>query len=460
MNEIVMRLANHVDKHQQLILDVERHIWNNPELGYKEWKTTRYLEAQFEALGYTLTRAGDIPGFIADLDTGRPGPKIAILAELDSLICGDHPECDPETKAVHACGHNAQSAYLVGCAAAMAMPGAMDGLCGSVRFVSVPAEETIDLEYRSGLIKAGKIHYVAGKIEFLYRGLLDDVDIALFTHVSTEKKGLFEINEGSDGCLTKHFEYLGVAAHAGAYPHEGVNALYAATLGMQACNALRETFPDDDHIRFHPIITEGGVAANAIPGVVKMETYVRASTLAKMLEVNQRINRALCASAAAIGADLLIQDIPGNMPLHNDEGLNAVCAESITEIFGEGVIEYTPWTCGATDMGDLSCLMPAIHPHATGGAGNAHGMDYQVADPVRACVNTAKMLSGMVAILLSDGAKRAGEVLSNYKPVFESKDAYFAAIDAIKMEKRTVHYNEDGTVLLDFTNNTRGGTKQ
>lgn len=454
MNKLIEKMAAHVEKHRDLIFEVERHIWGTPEIGYKEWKTTAYLEEQFEKLGYSVRRAGNIPGFTADLDTGRPGPKIAILAELDSLICGDHPECNPETKAVHACGHNAQSAYLVGCAAALKEPGALDGLCGSIRFVSAPAEETIDLEFRNRLIEEGTIRYVAGKIEFLYRGLLDDVDIALFVHVSTQNIGLFEINAGGDGCLTKKFEYLGVAAHAGCYPEQGVNALYAAAVGMMACNALRETFPDDDHIRWHPIITEGGVAANAIPGVTRMETYVRAASFHKMLEVNERINRALCASAAALGANLRIQDIPGNMPMHNDLNLNEICRESIEAIFGPGQIHYTPWNCGASDMGDLSCLMPAMHPHCTGGTGNGHGADYQVGDPEKACVNPAKMLCGMVAILLGNGAERAKKTIAEYKPVFSSKEAYFDAIDGIKMNKKTVVYNEDGTVLLNYTNRT------
>lgn len=118
MDKNFERLIGFVDKNRSLILDAERYIWKNPEIGYKEWKTTEYMIHAFEKLGYKVQRPEDITGFIADLDTGHPGPKIAIVAELDSLICAEHPECDPETKAVHACGHHTQSAYLLGCAAA------------------------------------------------------------------------------------------------------------------------------------------------------------------------------------------------------------------------------------------------------------------------------------------------------------------------------------------------------
>ena len=192
VNQIIAK----VEKNKELILQVEQNIWKNPEIGYKEWKTTKYLQRIFEELGYEVKPAGDIPGFTAEISTGRPGPTIAIIAELDSLLCPEHPEADRETGAIHACGHHAQSAYLVGCAAAFAMPGALDGLCGSIRFMSVPAEETIDLEFRNSLIEKGTIHYVAGKVEFLYRGLFDGVDMVLFTHVLPNKEKPFAIDEG------------------------------------------------------------------------------------------------------------------------------------------------------------------------------------------------------------------------------------------------------------------------
>ena len=88
--EQAKQLMEMVAKYESLIYDTADYIWKNPETGYREWKTSAYMEEHFEALGYTLTKAGNIPGFYADLDTGRPGPKIAILGELDSLIVGNH----------------------------------------------------------------------------------------------------------------------------------------------------------------------------------------------------------------------------------------------------------------------------------------------------------------------------------------------------------------------------------
>ena len=154
---IMKRLIEAADKHRDLILSAERHIWQNPETGYKEWKTSKYLEEKFESLGYTLTRAGNIPGFITELDTGIPGPTLLILGELDSLICPNHPEADKETGAVHCCGHNAQCAALLGVAAALKEPGILDKFCGKIKLCAVPAEELLEIEFRSELRKNGKI---------------------------------------------------------------------------------------------------------------------------------------------------------------------------------------------------------------------------------------------------------------------------------------------------------------
>lgn len=442
------KLISYVEKHRKLILDTERYLWKNPEVGYKEWKTTEYLVSQFEKLGYQVTRPDDITGFIADLDTGRPGPKFAILGELDSLMCETHPEADPETKAVHACGHHCQTTGLLGCAAALSEPDALEGMCGSIRFIAVPAEETIDLEYRAGLMKQGKIHYNAGKIEFLYRGYFDGVDMAVMIHAMTDEEHLFHLFRGGNGCINKHFEFEGTAAHAGVAPWDGVNALYEANVAMTACNALRETFIDTETMRFHPIMSQAGVAANAIPDVAKMDAYTRAATFEQMKALNKKINRALSASAASLGGNLLIQDKPGNMPLYCDPNLYAECEQLIGELFGADALQQRPWSYGSTDMGDISSIIPAIHPEAAGALGKPHGQDYHIADPEKACVNPAKLLVCLAYRLLSDEAKVAKRVIKEYKPVFESKEAYFNAINDIEMTMRTVEYLENGDVVL------------
>lgn len=128
----------------------------------------------------------------------------------------------------------------------------------------MPAEELLELGYRKKLKEQGIIKYFGGKVEFLYRGYLDGVDAAFMVH-SAASKQLIGFPLGSNGCLSKNITYHGKSAHAGGSPQKGINALYAANLGLSAINALRETFVDDDHIRVHPIITAGGSAVNAFP---------------------------------------------------------------------------------------------------------------------------------------------------------------------------------------------------
>ena len=98
MNERQEQLIRNVDKNKQLILDAEQYIWKHPQTGYTEWDAHNYLVEKYEALGYKLVLAGkipgfgDIPGFYTDVDTGRPGPTLAIFGELDALDIANHPE--------------------------------------------------------------------------------------------------------------------------------------------------------------------------------------------------------------------------------------------------------------------------------------------------------------------------------------------------------------------------------
>ena len=108
-----------IEKNIPLILEAERFIWEHPETGYKEFETSAYMANVFEKLGYSLHYAEGVTGFYTVLDTKKAGPEVLILAELDSVICPEHPASNPETGAVHACGHHAQCAALVGIAAAL-----------------------------------------------------------------------------------------------------------------------------------------------------------------------------------------------------------------------------------------------------------------------------------------------------------------------------------------------------
>ncbi|MBQ8605325.1 MAG: M20/M25/M40 family metallo-hydrolase [Clostridia bacterium] len=440
-----MRISDYVDGFEKLITDTQAHIFANAETGYREWGTAKYLEDIFEDLGYTLTRAGDIPGFYTDVDTGKDGPTLLIMGELDSILCSTHPNAT-KTGAAHSCGHSAQCGALVGIVAALSKKEALEGLCGKIRLCAVPAEELIEIEYRKELKKQGIIKYMGGKPEFLRRGYFDGVDIAFMVHTTTNDK--FIIQNGSIGCLAKRITYKGVSAHAGGSPWDGVNALYAANTGIAACNAVRETFRERDVIRFHPIITKGGGAVNAVPDEVIVESYVRGMTFDGILDANRKINRALIGGALALGANVEIEDIPGYAPLSNSKDMMLLAKDALDRLGGVEYVVRDVFSSGCTDMGDLSCIMPVVHPYAPGAVGKDHGNDYFIEDPHLACVMSAKWQLEMMYLLLENGGARARKIKEDFKPLFPSKEAYFEYIDGFERTGNRIEYLESEAKIL------------
>ena len=447
----MQKFLNAVEKHSELGKAALDYLWKNPETGYKEWKAHAYLTEKFRALGYELVEAGNIPGFYTDIDTGRPGPMVLVMGELDSLICESHPDADPETGAVHACGHCCQAAGLLATAAALKEPGILDGWCGKIRLMATPAEELIEVEYREQLRKEGVIKYLGGKVELMHRGFMDGVDLTFMIHSAAAGAHAGSVNKGSNGCITKTVTFHGKSAHAGASPHLGINALYAANQAMSAINALRETFKDADHIRFHPILTNGGTVVNAVPETVTMETYIRGATMASITENNLKINRALAASAAAMGAKVTICDRPGYSPRMHDDGMMLVAKEAMEACLETVRYNPTGWSTGCSDLGDVSMVFPAVHPYVGGVKGTGHGNDFFIDDPDTACVDLAKVEMLMLDILLRNDAERGWQIKKNFVPTFATMEEYFACIDALDMDKDAVVYNADGTVTLDYT---------
>ncbi len=449
-----------VDKNRELILKAERQIWSTPELGFKEWKSSRYMEEEFEALGYDIVRAGDIPGFYTVVDTGREGPEVMVLAELDAIICHSHPECDKESGAVHACGHNAQCAAMLGIAAALRDKSLLRGLSGRIRLCVVPAEEAIELEYRASLRDKGVIKYLGGKSEFLSRGYFDGVDIAFMVHLSggvtePEKTGGFvSLGGQSLGFISKIVTYKGVAAHAGGAPWLGKNALYAATAGLSAANALRETFRDSDHVRWHPIMTAGGDIVNNIPETARLEGQLRAASVEAMLRENEKINRALIGAAVSFGVNIEISDEPGYAPLFHDKSLGEVFRDAYnmlapeTSLYRKECSTSSAVGGGSMDLGDLSAIMPTLHPYIMGSVGKGHGNDYYIVDPECACVTNAKWQLLSLKLLLENGAGRAKEIIDGYKPAFKTKEAFLSAQDKMRSSGERVEYTENGRIII------------
>ena len=442
------KLFDAVESYKDVILKAERDLNSMPELGFREWKTHAYMKARFEELGYELTELGDIPGFYTDVDTGRPGPKIVIFAELDGLPCPGHPFADPETTAAHACGHHCQCAGLIGVAAALRAPGALDGMNGSIRLFTVPAEEGVSASYREELRKSGKVRYFAGKPEVLYRGLLDDVDIAMMVHLRARP---FKMScpKGTNGNVRKKATFIGKSAHAGGAPHKGVNALYAATTALSAANAIRETFQEADTVRMHPIITKGGNVVNAIPDEVIVENMIRGGDYEVVGQISKKINQAYAGSAAAMGCRVYFDDVAGSAPRINDKNLMNVFHDVALNFFKEEEMEFDKvWGKSSSDMGDISNVIPSVHPYIGGAVGVGHSAGFLVEDAYTACVIGPKIICGVLKNLLMDQAALAKKILAEKKVRYASKEEFFRAKDALDFVGDGVVYNEDGTVTL------------
>lgn len=452
------RIIKAAEANRQIAFEAERYIWKHPQTGYTEWIANEYLIEKFEALGYKLVRAdqdpkhGKIPGFYTDVDTGRPGPTLCIMGELDALDIANHPES--VNGMCHSCGHNAQAATMLGLAATLKTdPSILDGLSGKIRLMLVPAEEMIQLAFRSNLIKEGTISYMGGKVEFLHRGYYDGVDLALMVHSGNlGDKYDFSCGQGNNGCMAKVITYKGKSSHAGGAPHEGINAQYAAMLGLQACNDLRETLQEKDTIRFHPIMKGVNCAVNIIPDEMVIESYVRGSNIEAMKRENKKFNRALAGAAAAIGCELHIDDKPGYSPEIHDVAYMQLVEEVCKDLAGADRVnfEYDSWSTGSSDFGDLTCVMPGIQFTSAGASGTAHGINYYLADPERLLINSIKAQLLVADKLLKDDAAKAKEIVANYKAPYASIPEYLDAIGDSILDRDVVEYEENGNVKLNL----------
>ena len=424
-----------IDEKADEIVRVSKTILANPETGFRETKTARLVSNTFGEWGIPHRKGLALTGVKGVVDGGSPGPTVAVLGELDSLIVSEHPHADSKTAAAHACGHHAQIGMMLGVAGGLISSGVMEKLGGRLAFIAVPAEEYIEIEYRDELRRQGKLEFLGGKPELIRLGEMDDVDMALMCHTtSVASEGQLCISGTNNGTLAKKIRFLGRAAHAGGAPHLGVNALNAASLALMAIHASRETFLDRDTIRVHPIITKGGEAVSAVPADVRMETFVRGATVDSIVDANRKVDRALRAGAMAVGGQVEITTIPGYLPLRQNVAMNEMYRANAVSLVGEEGMGVRSHGTGSTDMGDVSQLMPAIHPYVGGATGLGHGNDYVVQDYGLAVVTAAKALADTVIDLLADGASGAGAVMDNHKPAM-TKDEYLQLMRGLAREE-------------------------
>ena len=437
-DELKAAVQAEIDRRGEEAVRLAKDILDDPEPGFRERRTSGKVAKLFDQLGVPYEDGIAITGLKGMLDSGTPGPTVAVMGELDSLIVPGHPHADPATDAAHACGHHCQIGMMVGVALGLKAPGVMEGLAGRVALMAVPAEEYIEIEFRDGLRRQGKLEFLGGKGEFIKLGALGDVDMAMMTHtVTSPEHAKFAVGGTNNGMVAKLIKFGGVAAHAGASPHAGVNALNAAMIAMSAIHAQRETYRDEDTVRIHPIITRGGAAVSSVPADVRMETFVRAKTSEAFLSASRKVDRALRAGAMAVGGSVTITTLPGYLPIRHDAAMLELYRANAEALVGKDQVTELGHRPGSTDMGDVSQIMPIIHPYVRAATGRAHGDDYIIDDYELGVITGAKAMAMTVVDLLSDGARRAREIKDMYKAPMTARDYLSLMRDLLHEETYT-----------------------
>jgi amidohydrolase len=419
-----------IDKRADDLERFVRDIGKHAEVGFFETRTAAEVVKFLRGLNLPVEEGFALTGVEALLDTRKAGPKVAVLGELDSVVCFDAPDANPETGAAHQCGHHVQLGVMLATAVGLASSGVAPELAGKVVFMGVPAEEYIQIERRLKLKEDGKIHFIGGKAELIRLGRFDDVDMTMMIHASSNRpKPSVDLGKTSNGFVGLTVRYIGRQAHAAASPDQGINALNAAVLGISAVNALRETFRDADHVRVHFIITKGGDLVNCVPDDVRLEAYVRASSVPVIEETLARVVRAFRAGGDAVGAKTECKVLPGMFPLAGCPDLYELFYKNSGPFVAKEDFFDGGHMSGSTDMGDISQIMPAIHPLTGGMDGVLHAAEARVTDYDAAVVVPGKAMAATVIDLLSDGAATAKKILSTFKPNL-TREEYLKKLNA------------------------------
>lgn len=313
------------------LIDLSHRIHAHPEVAWEEVRASGWVADAMAAGGFDVTPQAYGVATAVEAVHGEGPMTVVVCAEYDAL-----PGLG------HACGHNVIAASSVG--TALALGAVADDLGIRVKLLGTPAEEG-----------------AGGKLELLDRGAFADAHLALMSH-----PGPVDVAR-AEAYAVSHLGvvYEGKAAHAAAYPDLGVNAADAFTIAQVALALLRQQLPSD--ARVHGIVTHGGDAPNVIPDRTQGHWYVRGTTMSQMREVEARATK--CFEAGALATDCRLTITSQGQPyadFRNDTSLLAryvTNAEGLGRRFASPVDPATRMNRASTDMGNVSQVVPAIHPY-------------------------------------------------------------------------------------------------
>lgn len=371
-------ILDYIENEKNKYIELSHQIHQRPELGNEEIFASRTLIEQLNRHNFEVETdiAGHATGFIAKYDSSKPGPTIGYLAEYDAL-----PGLG------HACGHN-----IIGTAsvlAGIALKQVIDKVGGQVIVLGCPAEE-------GGENGSAKASYVK-------EGIIDELDIALMVHPGNETYRT--INTLAVDVLD--IKFYGKSTHASENAHEARNALDAMLSYFNGVAQLRQHIKKSQ--RVHGVILDGGKAANIIPDFTHARFYTRATTRKDLDVLTERVGQIARGAAIQTGCDYEFGPIQNGVnEFVKTSKLDDLFAKYATEM-GEAVID-DDFGYGSTDTGNVSHVVPTIHPHIKIGSRNLVGHTHRFREAAgsthgdQALIRGAKILSLMGLELIEDSA--------------------------------------------------------
>ncbi|MDP2730241.1 MAG: M20 family metallopeptidase [Dehalococcoidales bacterium] len=326
IKELKASVVKEVEAHRNQLGELSLKIHSNPETAFQEVKAADWLTQFLAAESFSIEQGIGQLSTAFKASYGRGKPVIAILAEYDAL-----------PKLGHACGHNLISGAAVGAAAAAKL--AVDQLGGTILAIGTPGEELY-----------------GGKAIMAERGAFDDIDAVMEIHPGVLDTATTE----ALACQTLDVEFSGKAAHAAAHPEQGINALEAMLQSFAAINSLRQHIRSS--ARIHGIITDGGEAANIVPAHSAGNFIVRAMEDDYLDELKERVLNCFIGAATASGARLQYKWGVRYATLLNNLTLAKLFKGNMESLGRRIFLENPTHSFGSTDVGNVSQLVPTIHP--------------------------------------------------------------------------------------------------
>ncbi|MGX0387258.1 amidohydrolase [Staphylococcus hominis] len=383
-------ILDYIENKKYDYVEISHRIHERPELGNEEIFASRTLIDQLRANDFEIETdiAGHATGFIATYQSEKEGPTIGYLAEYDAL-----PGLG------HACGHN-----IIGTAsvlAGVALKQVIDHIGGKVVVLGCPAEE-------GGENGSAKASYVKA-------GVIDDIDIALMIHPGNETYPT--INTLAVDVLD--IKFYGKSAHASENADEALNALDAMISYFNGVAQLRQQIKKSH--RVHGVILDGGKAANIIPDYTHARFYTRATTRKELDILTERVNQIARGAAIQTGCDYEFG------PIQN--GVNEfIKTPKLDELFEKYAIEvgeevsYDDFGFGSTDTGNVSHIVPTIHPHVKIGSRNLVGHTHRFREAAasvhgdQALIRGAKIIA-LMGLELIENKKLFDEVVEQHSQI-------------------------------------------